>query len=70
MLYNGVSAYIHAKGIISNNFPVDNRGNIYCCCYYCKYYSKSYNICKLTDEIILYADNFVGAKCPLNIEEE
>lgn len=70
MIENGVAKYLIAKGTVSNSFPVDNKGVVYCCCTYCKFYSKSYNICKLTDEIILYADKFVGAKCPLDVEEE
>lgn len=70
MLESGVSSYIHTIGTVENYFPVDNRGNVYQSCTYCRYYSKSYNSCKLTGEIIVMPDKYVGNNCPLKIEEE
>lgn len=69
MLENGVQTYVHAIGTIENHFPVDSRGNIYACCAYCKYYSRSYNSCKITSELIIMADKYVGHNCPLEIKE-
>ena len=70
MLGNGVMSYKKGTGIVANYFPVDSKGNEFVCCTYCNYYSKNYNNCKLTGEIIVMADKYVGAKCPLKIEEE
>lgn len=69
MLENGVQAYVHAVGKIENYFPIDSRGNVYACCTYCQYYSRSYNSCKITGEIIVMADKYVGNNCPFEIEE-
>ena len=66
----GVKSYIKTIGIVENSFPVDFRGNEYLCCNYCKFYGRSYGTCKLTDEIILMADKFVGHNCPLKVKEE
>lgn len=70
MLESGVSRYIKGTGTVTNFFPVDQKGNEFVCCTYCNYYSKNYNTCKLTGEIIIMADKFCGHNCPLNIEEE
>jgi len=62
---SGVASYITATGKVSNHFPVDNKGNAFVCCTYCKYWSKFHNSCDLTDEIIVMPDKFVGYHCPL-----
>lgn len=68
---SGVKSYVHASAVVENFFPVDNTGIAHIACAYCRFYSKSANRCRLTEEIIYRSENYTGNGCPLNpIEEE
>lgn len=62
---SGIPDYVHAQAIITVHFPIDERGNKYIACEYCRYYSRSTNRCRLTDEPIAFPAKYVGGQCPL-----
>lgn len=71
MFDSGVSGYIKATATVSNFFPVDRRGAPLIVCEMCRFYRRASNRCGLTEEVIPWADKYVGRECPLEeIKEE
>lgn len=67
---DGVSGYIRAGATVVNDFPIDRRGNPLIVCEVCRFYRKSANRCGLTEEVIPWADKYVGRNCPLEEMKE
>lgn len=66
---SGVADYVHAYAVVKVNFPIDHRGNADVSCYQCPFFRRNYSTCGLNGAICQYPQRYVGADCPLNIEE-
>ena len=64
-LESGVTYYTRARLVLPINFPEDNI-----CCWYCPLFSKGVEECRMTNETIFKPKSFVGALCPLSLEEK
>ena len=62
---SGISRYIHARAVVDVFFPVDAKGNEYCCCEQCYLYSSSSRKCKLTNDVCSFPSKYVSGACPL-----
>lgn len=67
---DGISDYIHAQATVKMSFPVDFRGNVYCCCEQCRFYSPSARRCNLTGSVVQFPTKYVGGDCPLEIIDD
>ena len=67
---SGVARYIQGRAIITNFFPVDERGNIGLSCTNCFYFSESSKRCLINNEKPAYPHKYVGESCPLLSDED
>lgn len=69
---SGVSRYIKGSCTLTVGFPVDLKGRANICCVRCPMYrvSSSVGRCAITSEILPYPQSYVGAMCPLEMEED
>lgn len=65
---SGVKAYIIGRAVVEVGFPVDFNGREEVNCYKCKFFSRSTDRCRLTEEIVAYPKIYRGANCPLELE--
>ena len=66
---SGVSDYVRAYAVVKVNFPIDYKGNADVSCYQCPFFRRNYSTCSLNGAICQYPQRYVGADCPLDIEE-
>ena len=66
---SGIKRYVKARAVVEVNFPVDDRDNEYIRCEYCPFYSISSRRCRLTEEVVPFANKYVGGNCPLELVE-
>ena len=62
---SGVTAYVHGVSIAEVYFPIDERGNAYCCCEQCYYYRENSRTCAQNKEVCNFPSKHVGANCPM-----
>lgn len=67
---SGVARYVFATATVKVGFPVDFRGSVDLCCYQCQFYQRNYRSCGLNKKIVAYPEHYVGADCPLEIDEK
>lgn len=67
---SGVRGYIQGSCTVRNGFPVDLKGNPYIDCMHCRFYRQTARRCGLTGEIPAFPERYIGADCPLEIEED
>ena len=61
----GISEYVHAIAKVDVYFPVDSRGNAYCCCNQCFFFREASKSCALNHEVCAFPNKYVGGSCPL-----
>lgn len=66
---SGVSGYADGVCEIRVHFPIDMKGNADICCRQCPYLSSNERMCQLNKEPVAFPNKFVGAYCPLRMEE-
>lgn len=64
MFESGVKFYTHCKLKTSIDFPEDIT-----CCWYCVLFNKHTEECRITNETIYRPKQFIGSRCPLELEE-
>lgn len=67
---SGVRGYIHGTCTVRNPFPVDLRGNPFIDCMHCRFFRQASRRCGLSGEIPAFPEKYIGAECPLDIEED
>lgn len=67
---SGVKAYVRATATVTVSFPVNFKGEAAICCEQCMYYRRSYQTCGLNNAICEYPRNYVGSRCPLEMEAQ
>ena len=67
---SGVASYIAGRAIVTNFFPIDERGNRGVSCSNCFYFSESSRRCLLNNEKPAYPHKYVGDACPLMSDED
>ena len=66
---SGVKSFIKGKAEITVNFPVDFKDKYDICCRQCPYLSSNERMCQLNKQPVQFPNRYVGAYCPLKIEE-
>ena len=67
---NGVYGYVHAHCIVHVHFPVDAKGNADISCYQCDFFRRQSSTCGLNGKPCYKPNQYVGAWCPLENDEE
>ena len=69
---SGVSRYVKGVCTVTVAFPVDLKGKADIACTRCPMYrvSNSVGRCAITSEILPYPQSYVGAMCPLEMEDD
>jgi hypothetical protein len=68
---SGVKRYIKARAVVEVGFPVSWGDSADISCKHCKFFDRAKQRCWLTQSVVNYPDNYIGADCPLEpIEEE
>lgn len=67
---SGVASYVHGTATVEVWFPVDDKGRADVSCKQCRYFRVSSNSCALNGEMCAYPTKFVGAWCPLQLDEK
>lgn len=62
---SGIGSYVHAMARVNMYFPVDHKGNAYCCCEQCDFYRTNSRSCALTNSPCTFPSKYVGGECPL-----
>lgn len=65
----GVARYVFATATVRVGFPVDFRGSVDLCCVQCPFYQRNYRMCALNKKLCAFPEHYVGADCPLEIQE-
>lgn len=65
----GITGYVHATAKVEVFFPIDSRGNAHISCSQCYYFNNTTTRCRLTGEVCAFPNNYVGASCPLEYDE-
>lgn len=66
---SGVASYITGIATIKVHFPVDAKGRESVNCRQCPYLSSNERMCQLNKAPVAYPGQYVGAHCPLEMEE-
>lgn len=66
---HGVASFLKASATVTVYFPVDKKGVADISCNQCKFFRRQSQSCALNNEICQYPTHYVGASCPLNLEE-
>lgn len=66
---SGVSGYVKGTANIEVSFPIDRRGREYVRCTMCEYLSSNERFCWLNNEAVAFPKQYIGSRCPLDIEE-
>lgn len=67
---SGVKRYIKAQCTVTVFFPVSWSDKAEVACKHCPFYIRATQRCALTQDIVNYPDNFIGATCPLEEIED
>lgn len=67
---SGVKRFIRARATVEIGFPVDWRDNAEIACKHCNFFVRATQRCGLNQQIVNYPDKYIGADCPLEINEE
>ena len=62
---SGVPKYVHGVALAEVYFPIDERGNAYCCCEQCRYYRENSRTCAQNKEVCNFPSKYVGTNCPM-----
>ena len=62
---SGISKYVHAVAKMDVYFPVDHKGNEYCCCSQCFFYREASQTCGLNHQPVTFPNKYTGYACPL-----
>jgi len=62
---SGVRGYVTAVALVTNYFPIDDKGREYCCCEECFFYREASKTCGLNHQPVLFPSKYTGDNCPL-----
>lgn len=69
-LESGVKRYIMTQATVTVGFPVSWRDSTEIACKHCRFFERAKQRCWLTQDVVNFPDQYVGASCPLEIIEE
>ena len=66
----GVSGYVCGRAVVTQYWPIDERGNTNINCAQCFYWREASRRCGITGEVSAFPNKYVGASCPMLNDED